>query len=213
MKKLMVAVAIMIVGLTLFGSTASAHSLIVTGTSSCVREDGTWDWSASYSIPNEPWAQGLTVVVTWSPSSSGTSSDAFVWVSANGVFSNGVHGGGSTKIHRGEKCQEETEKTTTTVAETTTTTTVPEATTTTVPTVGTTTTVPTEVVTGMPTDTPTVVVIDTPEVVEEEPAPTTTIMTTLPATGKTSNGIVVAAIAAVVVGTILMCIKHVRRNS
>lgn len=222
MKKIIAGITVAVVVVLGWFGVASAHHLEVEGQSSCVREDGTWDWSATYSIPTgagNEWANGLTVVVTWHPGSSGTSDKDFVDVSVDGAWSNGNSGGGSTKIYKGQPCpvKETTttttqpEETTTTVAETTTT--QAEVTTTTV--AETTTTQPGVVVTE-PTTTTT-----QPGVVVTEPTTPAAVTTTgtpaskpaLPPTGFNiiSMWIIVIAILAVMIGALLL-VKVARRS-
>lgn len=174
MKKILVAITIFVLGVVGYANVVSAHHLVVTGETSCVREDGSWDWSASYTIPDEDWADGLTVQVTWVPSQSGTNTDNHVVVTANWVFSNQVSGSNSTKIYKGEKCPQET--TTTTVPPTSTTDSV--VTTTTVPV--TTTSSPTSTVSPSTTALPTTTVQDTPTTTVAVPAETTTTTTVVP---------------------------------
>lgn len=207
MKKIIAGVMFALFGIVVFPQFVSAHHLIVKGESTCVRPDGSWDWVATYTIPNESWAQGLTVVVTWHPSASGTSSANFVDVSADGAWSNGNSGGGSTRIHKGKKCPEQTTTTTSTVPETTSTTsTVPESTSTT-STAVTTTTAPVTT-----TSSPTSTTVPTTSVTTPPTAPGTTTSTQitsrgdLPATGPTwtIGGIILAAIILILVGIWLL---------
>lgn len=207
MKKFIIGIAVLIAGVTLFGTTASAHYLIVTGSSSCVREDGSWDWTANYTIPDEDWAEGLTVTVTWVPGQSGTSTSDFVYVTANGVWSNGNQGGGSTTIRKGEDCPPETTTTSTT---STTTTIAPTTTVGTTTTIASTTTGPDESTTTIPSTTTTVSPSPAPAIPKDSTTtsvPTviiTTVPEDLPATGVSNWRIVVIALGLIIVGSLAL---------
>lgn len=205
MKKILIGIAVLLVGITAYGSVASAHYLLVTGTSSCVREDGSWDWTATYTIPDEDWAEGLTVVVTWDPSSSGTTTADYVYVTAHGVFSNQQTGDGSTKIWKGEECPVDTTTTTSEVEQSTTTTS-------TVTSVVPTTTVVATTISSPPlTESPSTIVTPTTIV---QATPTTTVVNApldLPATGAMIWAIVLLGGLFVVFGLIALYIKRIAK--